>query len=63
MDAPCGAGIRTLQPLPGVDRSLMPGGIEAICERQYRKDGVPVGPKHRERLEEMARALGLAVPW
>ena len=55
--------VRTLQPLPGFDRSLMPGGIEAECERMYRKDGIPVGPEHRRRLEEMAQSLALDVPW
>ena len=55
--------VRELQPLRGFDRSLMPGGLEAARERQYRAEGVPVGPEHRERLELLARELSLTVPW
>ena len=52
--------VRELAPLPGFDRSLMPGGIEAEREREYRAAGVPVGPEHRERLLTLAAELGLA---
>lgn len=55
--------VRTLTPLNGFNRSLLPGGIEAECERRYRAEGVPVGAKHQERLEQMARTLGLQPPW
>ena len=41
----------------------MPGGIEAERERQYRVEGIPIGPDHRQRLEGLAEALGLAAPW
>lgn len=55
--------VRELRPLEGFDRSLMPGGLEAAREREYRRDGVPVGPEHRKRLEDLAAEFGLAVPW
>jgi LDH2 family malate/lactate/ureidoglycolate dehydrogenase len=55
--------VRALQPIPGVAQSYMPGGPEVACEREYRANGVPVGPKHRERLEGLARTLGLPAPW
>lgn len=55
--------IRQLQPLPGFDQSLMPGGIEAIRDRQYRQEGVPVGKWHQEQLETLAGELGLPAPW
>lgn len=55
--------VRALQPLGGFDRSLMPGGLEAVRERQYRIEGVPVGPEHRQRLEGLAAELGIAPPW
>ncbi len=55
--------VRDLRPLAGFDRSLMPGGIEAERELEYRTEGIPVGPDHRQRLDELARALGIATPW
>jgi L-2-hydroxycarboxylate dehydrogenase (NAD+) len=55
--------VRDLQPVPGVDQALMPGGIEATRERQYRAEGIPVGPVHRQRLDELSKALGIPVPW
>ncbi len=54
---------RTLEPLDAFDEAYVPGGIEAVRERQYREEGVPVGPEHRQALEELARELGIAVPW
>ena len=55
--------VRELQPLPGFDQSLMPGGIEAECAGPYRADGIPVGPEHRRRLDGLAKELGLQAPW
>lgn len=55
--------VRELRPLEGFAHSLMPGGLEAARERQYRAEGVPVGQEHRERLERMAAALGISLPW
>ena len=52
-----------LTPLPGFDRSFLAGGAEAARERQYRQEGVPVGEEHRQILEELARDLGIGVPW
>jgi LDH2 family malate/lactate/ureidoglycolate dehydrogenase len=54
---------RTLQPLIGFDRSLMPGEPEARSEREYRKTGIPVGVHHKERLDGLATALGIRAPW
>lgn len=55
--------VRTLQPLEGFDQAHLPGGPEAAREREYREKGVPVGPEHRERLEWLARELGIEPPW
>ena len=55
--------VRQLQPLEGFDTSYMPGGIEAARERQYRKEGVPLGQRHQKQLEELATELRIAVPW
>jgi L-2-hydroxycarboxylate dehydrogenase (NAD+) len=55
--------VRTLQPLPGFDQSLLPGAIEAKRLRDYTRDGIPVGPEHRQRMEAIASELGLQTPW
>jgi len=55
--------VRQLQPLEGFDEAYLPGGVEAARERAYREQGIPVGPEHQERLEEIADELGLGVPW
>ncbi len=55
--------VRQLQPLPGFEQSLMPGGIEAVRDRQYRQEGVPVGQWHQEELEKLGGELGIGVPW
>lgn len=55
--------VRKLQPLPGFDESFLPGGVEALRARTYRAQGVPVGPHHKKRLEDVAQELGVQVPW
>lgn len=55
--------VHQLQPLVGFDSSQLPGEPEAIRARDYAKEGVPVGPQHRERLEGLAEELGIANPW
>jgi LDH2 family malate/lactate/ureidoglycolate dehydrogenase len=55
--------VSALRPLPGFDRSYLPGGVEAARERLYRQQGIPVGPEHQQALEEIANELGLRPPW
>lgn len=55
--------VRKLQPLAGFEESFLPGGVEAMRARLYHEQGVPVGPQHQKRLEEVAQELGLQVPW
>lgn len=55
--------VKALQPLAGFTESFLPGGVEAMRARTYREQGVPVGPQHRKRLEDVAQELGLQVPW
>ena len=62
MDAYASA-VRSLQPLEGFDQAYLPGGVEAAREREYREHGIPVGPEHQSRLDEMAEELGLRPPW
>jgi L-2-hydroxycarboxylate dehydrogenase (NAD+) len=55
--------IHKLEPVENFNESLLPGAIEARREQEYRAEGVPVGPQHRERLEGIAEYLGIDVPW
>jgi LDH2 family malate/lactate/ureidoglycolate dehydrogenase len=55
--------VRELAPFEGIEGGYMPGGLELARERGWMQEGVPVGEEHRRLLEELARELGLAVPW
>ncbi len=55
--------VKKLEPLAGFQESFLPGGLEAMRADTYRAQGIPVGPAHQERLEQIANELGLQVPW
>jgi LDH2 family malate/lactate/ureidoglycolate dehydrogenase len=55
--------VSKLKPLEGFERSYLPGGPEAERERAYREEGIPVGERHRGRLEKLAGEIGIGVPW
>ena len=55
--------VSRLKPLEGFERSYLPGGIEAERERAYREGGIPVGERHRDRLEKLGAEIGIEVPW
>lgn len=55
--------VRQLKPLESFDQAYVAGGIEATRNRQYRQEGVPVGPEHQQNLERVAQELGITVPW
>jgi L-2-hydroxycarboxylate dehydrogenase (NAD+) len=55
--------IAKLQPIVGYSESLLPGAIEAKRDREYRELGVPIGEQHGERLQEIAKYLGIEAPW
>lgn len=52
-----------LEPLAGFDKSQLAGGPESDRERQYKAEGIPVGPEHQASLKGVAEELGVAVPW
>lgn len=56
-------GIRRLEPIENYTTCLLPGHIEVQREAEYRAQGVPVGPAHQQRLEEIAQYLGIDAPW
>ncbi|MBT5874016.1 MAG: hypothetical protein HOH43_11405 [Candidatus Latescibacteria bacterium] len=55
--------IHELVPLPGYEKSYLPGGPEWEREADYRANGIPLGERHRRGLETAARELGVSVPW
>ena len=50
---------RAMQPLPGLDRAELPGGMEWQWERDNRERGIPLGDAHRQELEELAGEAGV----
>lgn len=50
---------RAMQPLPGLDRAELPGGMEWQWERENRERGIPLGDSHRQELEELAGEVGV----
>ena len=50
---------RAMQPLPGLDRAELPGGMEWQWERDNRERGIPLGDSHRQELEELAGEAGV----
>ena len=55
--------VSKLKPLGGFERAYLPGGPEAESERESREKGIPVGERHRERLEKLAGEIGVKLPW
>ena len=54
---------RNMQPFPGTDKAELPGGLEWQREQDYGRDGIPVGDRHRESLEEIAAQLEVETPF
>jgi L-2-hydroxycarboxylate dehydrogenase (NAD+) len=52
--------VKALRPLEGFDQAYLPGGLEAERERRWRREGIPVGPEHQQRLKALADELGLS---
>ena len=54
---------RRMQPVPGTDRAELPGGGEWSWERENRREGIPVGDKHRALLERLAAEWDVEAPF
>jgi LDH2 family malate/lactate/ureidoglycolate dehydrogenase len=57
------AGLRQMQPAPGLERADAPGGLEHEYERVWLQEGIPVGEDHQGALQRAATDLGLDTPW
>ncbi len=55
--------VKKLEPLAGFQESFLPGGVEAARARMFQDQGIPIGPTHQQRLEQIAQELGMTVPW
>jgi LDH2 family malate/lactate/ureidoglycolate dehydrogenase len=55
--------VRNLEPFPGYDQAELPGGLEWQREKDYARDGIPVGDGHRQSLETLAIELGVEPPF
>ena len=52
-----------MQPLPGLDRTLLPGEIEAEREADFRRNGIPLDDTHIQSLQELAGELDVPCYW
>ncbi len=55
--------VQQLKPLPGFDRAYAAGGREEALRKRYERNGIPIGPKHQEALEQAGTEFGVPVPW
>ena len=53
----------TYTPMPGADRSLLPGAIEQERFAQHRQNGVRYGEMEQTAAREASRRLGVPLPW
>ncbi len=54
---------RKMKPFPGMPCAELPGGMEWRWEKENAERGVPLSDDHRERLDEIARTLGVPSPF
>lgn len=52
-----------MRPMPGSDRALLPGMLEAERQEIYQREGIPLASETCRLLEEIAVSLGVPVPW
>jgi len=52
-----------MRPMPGHDRALLPGMLEAERQEVYAREGIPLAKEICRQLEATAGPLGVAVPW
>jgi LDH2 family malate/lactate/ureidoglycolate dehydrogenase len=55
--------IRDLPPADGFDRVRLPGELEWERAKRWKREGIPFHRDHVGKLEEIAAALKLPVPW
>jgi len=51
--------VHAMKPLPGLNRSLLPGEIEAERETDFKKNGIPLYHQHVQSLRTLGNELDL----
>ena len=52
-----------MRPMPGHEKALLPGALEAERACTYHEQGIPLDRKTKEELEGIAAILGIDTPW
>lgn len=55
--------VRQMTPLPGFEKSYLPGGIESEREQQFSRDGIPIRQKDIQALHRLAEEYRLPLPF
>ncbi len=55
--------LHKMEPMPGFDRVLLPGELEAERESDFIANGIPLSPDHIKRLAEAGRMFGVPLYW
>ncbi|MEW6751340.1 MAG: Ldh family oxidoreductase [Candidatus Latescibacterota bacterium] len=50
-------------PLPGTDRVVLPGAVEAERMARYRRDGIPYGEPEQQAARGLSEHFGVPLPW
>jgi LDH2 family malate/lactate/ureidoglycolate dehydrogenase len=53
----------TYAPMPGTDRALLPGAIEAETLARHRAEGIRYGEREQEAARSVGERLGVPLPW
>ena len=56
-------GMHTMEPLPGLSRTVLPGELESEREIDFQTNGVPLDPSHIEALARLADEMGIPKYW
>ena len=51
------------EPVPGYDRSLIPGVIEEEAMQLHRREGIRYGQREQEQARKASERLGVPLPW
>ena len=53
----------TYEPMPGYDRALLPGAIEAERMEMHRREGIRYGEEEQQSARAVSQRLGVPLPW
>jgi LDH2 family malate/lactate/ureidoglycolate dehydrogenase len=53
----------TYDPMPGYDRALLPGAIEAELMGTHRREGIRYGEGEQQSARAVSQRLGVPLPW